>query len=178
MGRLDKRSTVEMSCLATPTSPETVMGSIEQSGISFRKHKISRMKKLKTPLWLTGQLGLVIDIFPSIPYELSNSSVDLTALVLAFVATFVASLVSWCSWLSRQSNTLKVSGSSPGEIRSIPFGSPRCFAVLPFMPSFFHSPLFNLLAPFFGSLVHNVTVYRHFVRLINDDILYSFLRSC
>ena len=23
--------------------------------------------------------------------------------------------VSWCSWLSRQSNTLKVSGSSPGE---------------------------------------------------------------
>ena len=26
------------------------------------------------------------------------------------------SLVSWCSWLSRQSNTLKVSGSSPGEI--------------------------------------------------------------
>ena len=25
------------------------------------------------------------------------------------------SQVSWCSWLSRQSNTLKVSGSSPGE---------------------------------------------------------------
>jgi hypothetical protein len=25
-------------------------------------------------------------------------------------------MVSWCSWLSRQSNTLKVSGSSPGEI--------------------------------------------------------------
>ena len=23
--------------------------------------------------------------------------------------------VSWCSWLSRQSNTLKVSGSSPGD---------------------------------------------------------------
>ena len=23
--------------------------------------------------------------------------------------------VSWCSWLSRQSNTLKVSGSNPGE---------------------------------------------------------------
>ena len=25
------------------------------------------------------------------------------------------SMVSWCSWLSRQSNTLKVSGSNPGE---------------------------------------------------------------
>ena len=25
------------------------------------------------------------------------------------------SKVSWCSWLSRQSNTLKVSGSSPGD---------------------------------------------------------------
>ncbi|AET03133.1 hypothetical protein MTR_8g063140 [Medicago truncatula] len=24
-------------------------------------------------------------------------------------------MVSWCSWLSRQSNTLKVSGSNPGE---------------------------------------------------------------
>lgn len=24
-------------------------------------------------------------------------------------------MVSWCSWLSRQSNTLKVSGSTPGE---------------------------------------------------------------
>ena len=24
-------------------------------------------------------------------------------------------MVSWCSWLSRQSNTLKVSGSSPGD---------------------------------------------------------------
>ena len=23
--------------------------------------------------------------------------------------------VSWCSWLSRQSNTLKVSGSNPGD---------------------------------------------------------------
>ena len=30
--------------------------------------------------------------------------------------------VSWCSWLSRQSNTLKVSGSSPGDaISSILF---------------------------------------------------------
>ncbi|KAI2624513.1 hypothetical protein GGS21DRAFT_532650, partial [Xylaria nigripes] len=28
-------------------------------------------------------------------------------------------MVSWCSWLSRQSNTLKVSGSSPGEIRNL-----------------------------------------------------------
>ncbi|KAI0816092.1 hypothetical protein GGR55DRAFT_625160 [Xylaria sp. FL0064] len=27
-------------------------------------------------------------------------------------------VVSWCSWLSRQSNTLKVSGSSPGEINT------------------------------------------------------------
>lgn len=26
-------------------------------------------------------------------------------------------MVSWCSWLSRQSNTLKVSGSSPGEAK-------------------------------------------------------------
>ena len=24
-------------------------------------------------------------------------------------------MVSWCSWLSRQSNTLKVSGSNPGD---------------------------------------------------------------
>ncbi|KAI3343098.1 hypothetical protein F4824DRAFT_444486 [Ustulina deusta] len=30
-------------------------------------------------------------------------------------------MVSWCSWLSRQSNTLKVSGSSPGEINRILF---------------------------------------------------------
>ena len=26
-----------------------------------------------------------------------------------------AIMVSWCSWLSRQSNTLKVSGSNPGD---------------------------------------------------------------
>ncbi|KAI1160652.1 hypothetical protein F5B18DRAFT_497702 [Nemania serpens] len=29
----------------------------------------------------------------------------------------ICQLVSWCSWLSRQSNTLKVSGSSPGGIK-------------------------------------------------------------
>ena len=31
------------------------------------------------------------------------------------------SKVSWCSWLSRQSNTLKVSGSSPGEANLFAF---------------------------------------------------------
>ena len=31
------------------------------------------------------------------------------------------SKVSWCSWLSRQSNTLKVSGSSPGDARDCGF---------------------------------------------------------
>jgi hypothetical protein len=30
--------------------------------------------------------------------------------------------VSWCSWLSRQSNTLKVSGSSPGDAIFFFFG--------------------------------------------------------
>ncbi|KAH6855759.1 hypothetical protein B0I37DRAFT_365655 [Chaetomium sp. MPI-CAGE-AT-0009] len=30
-------------------------------------------------------------------------------------------MVSWCSWLSRQSNTLKVSSSSLDEIIHIPF---------------------------------------------------------
>ena len=29
--------------------------------------------------------------------------------------------VEWCSWLSRQSNTLKVSGSSPGSINFLAF---------------------------------------------------------
>jgi hypothetical protein len=28
--------------------------------------------------------------------------------------------VSWCSWLSRQSNTLKVSGSNPGDAKIFP----------------------------------------------------------
>ena len=32
--------------------------------------------------------------------------------------------VSWCSWLSRQSNTLKVSGSNPGD---------AIFAATPFL---------------------------------------------
>jgi hypothetical protein len=31
---------------------------------------------------------------------------------------FKQQMVSWCSWLSRQSNTLKVSGSNPGEANS------------------------------------------------------------
>ena len=31
------------------------------------------------------------------------------------VQNFPTITVSWCSWLSRQSNTLKVSGSNPGE---------------------------------------------------------------
>ena len=40
--------------------------------------------------------------------------------MVAVVFTFyqeeeVAITVSWCSWLSRQSNTLKVSGSNPGD---------------------------------------------------------------
>lgn len=40
--------------------------------------------------------------------------------MVAVVFTFyqeedVAIMVSWCSWLSRQSNTLKVSGSNPGD---------------------------------------------------------------
>ncbi|KAA0033920.1 hypothetical protein E6C27_scaffold43059G001110 [Cucumis melo var. makuwa] len=34
------------------------------------------------------------------------------------------SVVSWCSWLSRQSNTLKVSGSSPGDANLTPEPTP------------------------------------------------------
>ena len=34
---------------------------------------------------------------------------------------FQGTKVSWCSWLSRQSNTLKVSGSSPGEANLFAF---------------------------------------------------------
>ena len=32
-----------------------------------------------------------------------------------------SAMVGWCSWLSRQSNTLKVSGSSPGLIMIVSF---------------------------------------------------------
>ena len=41
-------------------------------------------------------------------------------------------MVEWCSWLSRQSNTLKVSGSSPGSISSFFFCSLVAFRLVSF----------------------------------------------
>ena len=45
----------------------------------------------------------------------SIGAIFVIILINSFWLTSLARLVSWCSWLSRQSNTLKVSGSSPGD---------------------------------------------------------------
>ena len=45
----------------------------------------------------------------------SIGAIFVIILINSFWLTLLSRLVSWCSWLSRQSNTLKVSGSSPGD---------------------------------------------------------------
>ena len=43
--------------------------------------------------------------------------------IVYFINKIETSKVSWCSWLSRQSNTLKVSGSNPGDAKCFLFST-------------------------------------------------------
>ena len=45
----------------------------------------------------------------------------------SFIPARATKVVSWCSWLSRQSNTLKVSGSNPGDANDFFQTKPKNF---------------------------------------------------